>query len=424
MRGRFNRRITLIMGLVALLVAVGVMTASAGKVVYYYNWYGNDSQESTFQTLMERFRAEHPEIEVELIRGGTVSGSSPTDRLISMIAAGTSPDIVHFERSIGSEFAARGLLHPLDGELASMVETEYVPGAAQELLYRGKVYGVPYGTDIRGLFWNAADFAEAGLDPERGPATIEELDQFAAQLSRTDGDGKYSKIGFVPWYGNWYAVGWLYTFGGDIYDAENVAPRVNTPNHIRGFEWIQEYGELYPYDVVGASVSGKSQNDFYGRTLSMMAHWNGQANLIRQADPSLDFNVGEVPHPSYGHNGTWLGGQAHVIPATAKNKEDALTLLRWLSTGDAEIELYRNVGSLPTRWSALAEISDELTPTDAILVQQTDVGWGRPPLWFPQFYNHTRDAMIKVARGETSAKEALDEAQRLLELDFEEILGQ
>lgn len=421
---KMKRQMFLVLSLMALMVIFGAVSATAGKVVYYYNWYGNDSQEDAYLSIIEKFREAHPEIELELIRGGTVSGSSPTDRLIAMIAAGTTPDIVHFERSIAPEFAARGLLHALPSDLASMVETEYVPGATQEVVFKGSVYGVPFGTDIRGLFWNTSDFSEAGLDPERGPATMEELDEMAATLTRTDADGNFSKLGFIPWLGNWYGVGWLYTFGGDIYDAENVQPRVNTPNHIKGYEWIQEYGERYPYDVVAAAISGKSANDFYGRTVSMMAHWNGFANLIKMADPSLEFNAAELPHPSYGHNGTWLGGQSHVIPAAAKNKEDALTFLRWLSRGEAEIELFRHVGSLPTRWSALGEINDDLSSTDAILVQQTDVGWGRPPLWYPPFYIKTRDAMLKVARLEASPKEALDEAQRLLEIDFAEILGE
>lgn len=420
---RVNRRTLMITAVVSLLMVASAFSAMAGKVVYFYNWYGSDPQEPVFMKLIEEFRAAHPDIEVELVRGGSVSGRSPTDRLISMIAAGNPPDVLNLERSIAPEFAAKGLLRSLDHDLGS-VESEFVPGAMQEVVYRGSLYGIPWGTDIRGLYWNKADLAEAGLDPERGPATMEELDDMAANLTRTDGDGKFSKIGFVPWLGNWYGVGWLYAFGGEIYDAENVKPRVNTPNHIRGFEWIQDYGQRYPYDVVASTISGKSANTFYDRTVSMMANWNGFARLVTQADPTIDYWVSELPHPDYGHNGTWMGGSSHVIPSAARNPKDAVTLLKWMTNKEAEIALFRETGSLPTRWSALAEIRDELAPTDAILVQQTDVAWGRPPLWYPPFYMKAANAMTSVARLENSPKEALDEAQRLLEIDFAEILGE
>lgn len=405
-----------------LLTSVGSPGAAANRVVYFYNWYGSDPQEPVFQRAIAEFREAYPDIELELVRGGSVSGQSPTDRLIAMIAAGNPPDVLSFERSIIIEFAAKGILRPLDRDLGSLAD-EFVPGALQEVIYRGETYGVPWGTDIRGLFWNKADFAESGLDAELAPATMEELDAMAARLTRADGDGKFTKVGFVPWLGNWYGVGWLYTFGGEIFDAESVRPRVNTPNHVRAMEWIQEYGQRFPYDVVAAAISGKSGNTFYDRTVSMLPNWNGYANLIQMADPTIEFWAGAMPHPPYGQNGTWMGGYSHVMLSAARNPEGGVTLLKWVSRPEVEVDLFRSTGSLPTRWSALAEIGDELSPTDAILVQQIDVAWGRPPLWFPPFLNSIQDAMTRVARLETSPQDALDEAQRKLEIDFAEILG-
>lgn len=414
-------------------IAVGVLIAlltlwvpahgQAGKVVYLYNWYGQpDPWEALFLDLIAEFEEAHPHIEVELIRGGTVDGRSQTDRLISLIAAGTPPDVVEIERSQIIEFAAKGVLAPLDHHFGS-AEEEFIPAAMREVIYKGSIYGLPWGTDVRGLFWNRADFQAAGYDADRPPATIEELDAMAARLTRVDGDGAFTKLGFIPWLGNWYATSWLYTFGGEVFDYDTMKPRVNTPDHIRGFEWIQEYGQRYPYDVVAATLASKNQYTFYDQTLSMIAHWNGFAQYALEADPSLDIGVGEVPHPPYGTNGTHSGGYAHVITEAANNRDDALTLLEWLASKESEVRLYRATKSLPTRRSAIDEILGELSPTDAILVRQMEVAWGRPPLEYPPFYTKTTEAMLKVARLEASAKEALDEAQRLLEIDYKEILG-
>ena len=408
--------------LVAVAFPLSGADAAQRQVVLFYNWYGSEGFDELTLALVDEFERIHPEIDVELVRGGTVDGRSPNDRLLAAVAAGTAPDVVHFERSIVIEFAAKGLLTPL-GRLIPGVEEAFIPGAVQEVVYKGEVYGIPSGTDIRGLFWNQADFASAGLDEARGPASMDELDALAAKLTRANAEGGFDKVGFVPWLGNWYAVGWLYTFGGDIYDAENNRPRVNTENHVRAFEWIREYGQRFPYDVVTAAISGKSPNTFYNQTVSMIAHWNGWANLVRQADPNISFWVGEVPHPAYGTNGTWLGGQAYVIPSAARNLTDAVSLLNWLTREEVEVELYREGTRIPTRWTALERIRDELAPTDALLLAQADVAWGRPPLWFPPFYNRTTEAMVKVARLEEAPPAALDEAQRLLEIEFAEILG-
>ncbi len=407
----------------ALVTLLAPVTAHAGKVVYLYNWYGQpDAWEALFLELVAEFEEAHPEIDIELIRGGTLEGRSVTDRLISLIAAGTPPDLIEIERSQIVELAAKGVLQPID-RFVGAVDEEFIPAAMREVMYQGSTYGIPWGTDIRGLFWNQADFAAAGYDAETGPATIEEFDAMSARFSQMDGEGDFTHLGFIPWIGNWYATSWLYTFGGEVFDYASMQPMVNTPNHIRGFEWIQEYAVRYPYNAVTAFLDGKSPATLYDRGVTMIAHWNGFAQTVKQMDPGLELGVGEVPHPPYGTNGTHSGGYAHVITHSARNPDEAAILLEWLASKEAEVRLYRATGSLPTRRSAIAEILDELSPTDAILVKQMDVAWGRPPLEYPPFYTKTTEALLKVARLEASPKEALDEAQRLLEIDYVQILG-
>ncbi len=422
---RRAHRFAVFTGILALLLALASsVSAQERKVVFYYNWGGAvGAVEEFFLRLEEGFEKENPDIDVEMVRGGVVSGNADLDRLLTLIAAGTPPDVVHFERSIVTEFAAKGYLRPVD-DIVGSIEDEFVPGTIQEVLFRGKTYGVPFGTDIRGLFWNKDDLAETGYDVDRGPQTIEELDEMAARLTRPDGEGGFSRLGFIPWLGNWYAPGWLYTFGGDILDGENMAPRVNTPNHIRGFDWIQEYGQRYPYDVVGATLAGQPHTTFYGQRLSMIVNYHGWANLVTQSIPSLEYGVGEMPHPPEGSNGTWLGGQAYVIPAGSRNVDEAAKLLEYVTRKEHEVAMYRIGHRLPTRWTAVAEIEDELTPVDAMLLRQADVAWGRPPLWYPPFYTITNEAQVKVARLQETPQAALDEAQRQLEQAFLEILGE
>lgn len=410
--------------LLALALAGVAGAQQKREVVFLYNWYGTEGEvEDLFQELVAEFEREHPDIKVEMIRGGTVANVGNIDRLMSLIAAGTPPDIVHFERSIVIEFAAKGYLRPLDDWVGN-IEGEFVPGAVQEVVFKGKTYGIPSGTDIRGLFWNKDDLAEAGYDVNRGPATIEELDAMAQRLTRADGDGGFSRLGFIPWVGNWYSVGWLYTFGGNIFDPVNIKPRVNTPNHVRGYEWLQDYAQRYPQGVVAATFAGQTDTTLYGQRLSMIANWHGWANLVRQAVPTLELGVGEVPHPEGGSNGTWLGGQAYVVPQSARNPDDARMLLDWMTRKEVEVAQHRIGFRLPTRWSALAEIQDELSEIEAILLRQSDVAWGRPPLWHPPFLTAANAAQSKVISLQASPQAALDEAQRELEHIFADILGE
>ena len=45
----------------------------------------------------------------------------------------------------------------------------------------------------------------------------------------------------------------------------------------------------------------------------MEAHYIGYGRIIEASIPDLEYDVGEVPYPEFGQNGT-DGGTAHVVP--------------------------------------------------------------------------------------------------------------
>ena len=51
------------------------------------------------------------------------------------------------------------------------------------------------------MLWNKAAFREAGLDPEKPPRTIAELDAYCEKLTKVDKRGRLTQVGIIPWYG-------------------------------------------------------------------------------------------------------------------------------------------------------------------------------------------------------------------------------
>jgi multiple sugar transport system substrate-binding protein len=406
-----------LVSVILVLATVGVLPvvhAARTKVVYQYNWYGETIVDNVYLALVEEFQKENPTVEVELIRG-----SSSGDKLIAAIAGGNPPDLVHFERSIIIEWANKGLLQPIDNLTNQPLKRMWLPGSLSEVQLEGRLYGIPWDTDIRGLYWNKDLVAQGGFNESRAPATMAELDEMARKLTTRDAEGRYTQLGFIPWVAdNWYAVGWLYTFGGALFDPATKQPVVNTPNHIRGFEWLQSYGERFPNAAVASTG-----DPFIAGHIALVAHESGHVGRIAAGNPGLNYGVGEVPHPEYGHNGTWLGGTAFVIPLGARNVEGASILLNWMSRKETHASWWRQTTRLPTRTDSIALIRNELPPPQAILLRQADVAFGRPPLWYPAIYNNTRNAMLDVVHLRQGPKAALDEAQRLLEIEFAAVFG-
>ncbi|MFJ8867008.1 ABC transporter substrate-binding protein [Streptomyces sp. NPDC102473] len=80
----------------------------------------------------------------------------------------------------------------------------------------GKTYGLPTGNYSMGLLYNRDLFAKAGLDPDKPPATWEEVRTAAKKISAL-GDGT---VGYADYsknnQGGWHLTSWIYSMGGEV----------------------------------------------------------------------------------------------------------------------------------------------------------------------------------------------------------------
>ena len=111
--------------------------------------------------------------------------------------------------TVGS-WAIRDAFLPLDKyiERDGIKAEDYYKACWDEVVYEGKVYGLPWNTDARALYYNKDIFAAEGLD--HPPRDWDELYEYAKKLTNYNKDkGYYERIGFAPQYGN----SWLYLYG-------------------------------------------------------------------------------------------------------------------------------------------------------------------------------------------------------------------
>ena len=109
------------------------------------------------------------------------------------------------------------------------------PGPLSTNFYDGHYYGLPLDTNTRIFFWNQYLYAEAGL--EAPPATMDEL---AAQCEAVTAMGdEYYIFSDGGTYG-WAILPWIWSFGGDITDAEitMASGYLNSEGTVAAFEWL------------------------------------------------------------------------------------------------------------------------------------------------------------------------------------------
>ena len=59
----------------------------------------------------------------------------------------------------------------------------------------GKTYGIPFQRSTPVLYWNKEAFKDAGLDPNKAPATWDEMVSFGKKLTKKDASGNVTQWG-------------------------------------------------------------------------------------------------------------------------------------------------------------------------------------------------------------------------------------
>ena len=168
-----------------------------------YNFGQAGPWTDTFNELIGRFEAEHPNISVTPQKPQGNSPNPATDTISSLqsqLATGAPPDVAQLGFS-DLDFTVHGLgAKPLD-DLVGRDEVQenftggrfpYAPTARTLADWDGKTYGVPFVLSTPVLYYNATLFGQAGLDPARPPKTWDEVQQAALAVKRATGkDGAY-----------------------------------------------------------------------------------------------------------------------------------------------------------------------------------------------------------------------------------------
>jgi len=380
-----KKGMVLLLGLVVIVIGWWFISSgshaqpSEGVIDVWVTW-GDDGDQ--LQSLFDRFSQ---------LNGVPVKARSRigSDELLKALEGAEPPDLVILSSSalIGA-FNSQGLVEPLDRWIeATGIDLEDIyPAPLEQCKGLDRTYlCLPWGCDIDALFWNKDLFRAAGLDPERPPQTMEELVEYANELTVHDEKGELSQVGFIPDSPRSHAELYVRMFGGAIYSDEGTELAINSQPVIDALNWqMQLYNFYAPEDLkdfvssftpymtsrhavyAGRRMScqqchraspiqnGKTPDaGFLESRVAMMidGEWRASLNALSQGESRVNFGVAPVPPPS-AHperaNTTVVQGPVAFIPAGATDKEAAADLLAWMMSPEVVAEETYATSSLPT----------------------------------------------------------------------------
>ena len=130
---------------------------------------GTAADAAARQRAIDAFTRLHPELRVKVQAIQAVDWKDFFTKILTMVAAGTPPDVVYVATE-GAQLFAEKLAHPLDEyirrDATDMKEffDDVHPSLVEAFMYKGSLYQLPMDWNAANMYYNTAAFAQAGLE--------------------------------------------------------------------------------------------------------------------------------------------------------------------------------------------------------------------------------------------------------------------
>lgn len=372
---------------------------------------GEDVQELVFwnfwdarlvQPAIDRFQALHPNIR---IRNEQLPWNSGLDKVVTALATGRPPDICELGSTWTGRFMSQGVLIDLTSEVQDLLPHYRLWEAAR---WQGKCFGIPWLVSTRTLFFNRALFRQAGLDPDRPPATWDELLAVARAIHRpaegiygfgmNAGEANVLYKKFLPF---------VWGAGGEILDGQDgfAFDGPATREALAFWTRLREVSYREKQDLLDeAFMKGRLG-------LEISGSWNF-ARYPKEA-PGLDFGVTLLPRPAAGRgrSASFTGGQVLALFKTCRHPAAALQFIRFLTRHENTLPLTREaMVSFPAHRDAYADPLFTADPRLQVFVRQLETAVHPPvhPLWveLEAIVNRSIEQVLDGASASSSLAEA------------------
>jgi multiple sugar transport system substrate-binding protein len=278
--------------------------------------------------------------------GATITRSSApqTDlfnQLTTAVREGTAPDVVVLDNPMMPEAVSAELLATADQagiSTAGVDENLLGPGVVD-----GVAYGVPFGSNALGLYYNADLLQESGVDP----ASITDWESLDTALETVVGAGGkgITFSGITGEEGVFQFLPWFWGAGADLSDISS-AEAISAGQLLS--DWI---GKGW------APKSAATDNQSAAWDLFLTGEYafaeNGSWFASAAADASFTTGVLPIPAQDGGLAPVPTGGEFAVAPVHAEDASDhyanAAAVIACLTDGDAALQTNETLGYLSAK---------------------------------------------------------------------------
>lgn len=368
------------------------------KEITFWHYMSEDKEGKYVMEAVDEFNKSQDEIYVN-------AQYLPREELMKQysigVVSGELPDCGMVDNPDHNSYASMGVFEDITDLYESWDEADFLEGSLNSCKYEGKLYGIPWGNNCLGLFYDKDMLDAAQIEV---PTTWSELETACEKLTKDNVKGlAISAIGNEE--GTFQFMPWLLSAGGSIDDLSTDKSR----SALTFLKDMMDKGYISKESVNWTQADAEKQ--FASGQAAMMINGPWQFSGLADDAPDKNYGVAKVPKADNGEYASVLGGE-NVAICKGADVESSWTFLKYMTSKENSPKICKEIG----RFSPRADVDvqemfkdDPMNSVFAELMPQAQ-SRGPSPKW-PEISAAIYTAEQEVFTGQKDVEKATTDAQ-------------
>lgn len=411
------------LGLAASAAALSLGTAISAHAVdlqFYFPVAVGGTAATTIEELTAEYAAAHPDVNINAVYAGSYQDT--VSKALTAARGGNPPQLSVILSVDMFTLIDEDVIIAFDDVAHSDEDKKWLnsfyPAFMENSQTGGKTYGIPFQRSTPVLYWNKEAFKAAGLDPEKAPATWEEMVSMGQKLIKKDASGNVTQWGVrIPSSGFPY---WLFqglTTENDaiLANADGNKTNFDDPKVVEALQYLVDLSGKHGVMAPGIIEWGATPKAFFEGNTAMM--WTSTGNLTNVRN-NAPFDFGVAMLPANKRRGAPTGGGNFYIfkDSSDEQKKASVDFVKWITAPKQAAKWSMATGYVapsPAAWET-DEMKAYAADFPPALVAREQLNHAVAELSTYQNQRVTRifnDALHAAITGKKTPEEALKSAQ-------------
>ncbi|SFN64540.1 carbohydrate ABC transporter substrate-binding protein, CUT1 family [Roseovarius lutimaris] len=316
----------------AMALSLASQAQAQTELTMYYPIAVGGALTEVVDGIVADFEAENPDIKVNAIYSGNYDDTRV--RALSALNSGEPAQLAVMFSIDAYDLIEQDLIQPFDDVLKTDADRAWLDGFYPALMangqIEGKTWGIPFQRSTIVAYYNKDMFRAAGLDPEKAPATWDEMVSMGKALTKDDTYGvMIPSTGYPYWMFQALAI----QNGKELMASDGLTTYFDDPEVIETLEFWKSLSAEHGIMPTGTVEWGTLRQAFLEGQTAMMWHSTGNLTAVKNA---AEFDFGVAMLPGNKRLGSPTGGGNFYLfkDTTDAEREAAMKLIQFMTSPD------------------------------------------------------------------------------------------